>query len=116
MLTKFHRYINIAFGTLLSALLASVLALLFQRSAMRGFLPLAFVVVLVLLSRRFGVSVSLTGSLTAALIFALLLFPPLGSARVDNEHARMNLGWMILCAVAVSYLLYPKSPIDSGRR
>ncbi len=114
MSIKFHRPLNIAIGTLLSAAFASVLTMLFQRSTVRGALPLAFVVILVLLSRQFGVSVSLTGSLTAAIIFALFLFPPLGSTRVENEHARMNLGWMVLCAVAVSYLLYPKSPIDSG--
>lgn len=115
MRKNLRRSINIALGTLLSAVFASILSVLFYRSPMRGFLPLAFVVILVLLSRRFGVSVSLTGSLTAAIIFAMFLFPPLGSARVENEHARMNLGWMVLCAVAVSYLLYPRSPIDTGR-
>ncbi len=114
MLTKFHRPINAIIGTLLSAIFASVLTLLFHRSTLRGFLPLAFVVVLVLLSRRFGVSVSLAGSLIAAIIFAAFLFPPLGSTRVENEGARASLGWMVLCAVAVSYLLYPQSPIDSG--
>lgn len=115
MLKKFHQPINIAVGTMLSAAFASVFALLFHRSTFRGLLPLAFVVVLVLLSGRFGVSVSLTGSVTATIIFALFLFPPLGSTKVDNQSARMTLGWMILCAVAVSYLLYPKTPIDSGR-
>jgi len=115
MLKKFQRPISLTIGTLLSALFASVLTLLFHRSTLRGLLPLAFVVVLVLLSRHFGVSVSLTGSLTAAIIFALFLFPPIGSARVENEHARMNLGWMVLYAVTVSYLLYPKTPIDGGR-
>lgn len=115
MLKKFHRPVNVLIGTLLSAVFASVLTLLFHRSTMRGFLPLAFVIVLVLLSRRFGVGVSLAGSLIAAIIFAAFLFPPLGSARVENEQARASLGWMVLCAVAVSYLLYPKTPIDSGR-
>lgn len=115
MLNKFHRPVNAIIGTLLSAIFASVLTLLFHRSTLRGFLPLAFVVVLVLLSRKFGVSVSLTGSLTAAIIFAAFLFPPLGSTRVESEQARSSLGWMVLCAVAVSYLLYPKTPIDSGR-
>jgi hypothetical protein len=115
MLKQFHRPLNVVIGTLLSAVFASILTLLFHRSTLRGFLPLAFVVVLVLLSRKFGVGVSLTGSLIAAIIFAAFLFPPLGSARVESEAARANLGWMVLCAVAVSYLLYPKSPIDSGR-
>lgn len=115
MVKKFQIPLNIALGTLLSAAFASVLTFLFHRSSLRGFLPLAFVIVLVLLSRQFGVSVSLTGSLIATIIFAMFLFPPLGSTRVENENARMSLGWMVLCAVAVSYLLYPKTPIDSGR-
>jgi K+-sensing histidine kinase KdpD len=115
MVKKFRRPLNLALGTILSAVLASAVTLLFNHSSVRAFLPLAFVVVLVLLSRQFGVSVSLTGSLIATIIFAMFLFPPLGSTRVENENARMNLGWMVLCAVAVSYLLYPKTPIDSGR-
>lgn len=115
MLKKLQSPIRLTIGTLLSALFASVFSLLFHRSTMRGLLPLAFVVVLVLLSRQFGVSVSVTGSLTAAIIFAIFLFPPLGSVRVEDQHPRMSLGWMVLCAVAVSYLLYPEAPIDSGR-
>jgi K+-sensing histidine kinase KdpD len=115
ILKKLQRPISLTIGTLLSAVFASVLTLLFHRSTFRALLPLAFVVVLVLLSRHFGVSVSLTGSLSAAIIFAIFLFPPLGSTRVENVHARMNLGWMVLCAVAVSYLLYPRTPVDSDR-
>lgn len=115
MLNKFRHPINIAVGTLLSAVFASVLTFLFQRSTLRGSLPLAFVVVLVLLSRYFGVGVSLTGSLAAAIVFAMFLFPPVGSVHVESDGARMNLGWMVLAAVTAAYLLYPTTPIDSGR-
>ena len=113
---KFHQPINLAVGTLLSAVFAAVLAFLFQRSTLRGFLPIAFIVVLVLLSKQFGFGVSLAGSLSAAIIFALILFPPVGSAMVENDSARMNIAWMILGAVAVSYLLYPTNPMDDSHR
>jgi K+-sensing histidine kinase KdpD len=116
MIKKFHRPINVALGTILSAVLAGLLTFLFHRSTLRGFLPIAFIIVLVLLSRQFGFGVSLTGSLSAAIVFALFLFPPMGSTRVDSDAARMNIAWMILGAVAVSYLLYPSNPMDNSRR
>lgn len=116
MIRRFHQPINLAVGTLLSAVFAAVLTFLFHRSTLRGFLPIAFILVLVLLSRRFGFGVSLAGSLSAAIIFALFLFQPLGSALVENDAARMNIAWMILGAVAVSYLLYPGNPVDNSRR
>ena len=116
MIQRFHEPINLFLGTLLSAILAALLSFLFHRSALRGFLPIAFILVLVLLSRQFGFGVSLAGSLSAAIVFALFLFPPLGSARVENAAARMNIAWMILGAVAVSYLLYPSNPMDNSHR
>jgi hypothetical protein len=116
MMKRFHQPINLAMGTVLSALVAALLTFLFHRSTLRGFLPIAFIVVLVLLSRQFGFGVSLAGSLSAAIIFALFLFPPLGSARIENDAARMNIAWMILGAVALSYLLYPSNPMDDSRR
>lgn len=116
MIKRFHQPINLAMGTLLSAVLAALLAFLFHRSTLRGFLPIAFIVVLVLLSRQFGFGVSLAGSLSAAIIFSLFLFQPVGSAHVESDTARMNIAWMILGAVAVSYLLYPSNPMDDSRR
>lgn len=112
MKIRYTSPLKVTLGTLLSAALAAISVLLFSRSTVRGFLPLAFAIVIVLLSRHFGVSVSLTGSLAAALIFSLFLFPPLGSTRVENEHARSSLGWMILLAVSASYLLYPGTPVN----
>jgi hypothetical protein len=115
MIRRFHQPISLALGTGVSAIFAALLTFLFHRSTLRGFLPIAFIFVLVVLSRQFGVGVSLAGSLSAAIIFALFLFPPLGSAHVENSSARLSLGWMVLGAVAVSYLLYPKNPMDDSR-
>lgn len=98
---------QLAVGTLLSAALAVLVSMLFAKSTWRGALPLAFVFVLILLSRRFGVGVSVLGSVSASIVFALMLFTPVGSPSIESPDARMNLGWMVLGAVAVSYLLFP---------
>jgi K+-sensing histidine kinase KdpD len=116
MIQRFNKPIKVAMGTLLSAVFAALLTFLFHKSAIRGVLPLAFIIVLVLLSRQFGFAVSLAGSLSAAIVFSLFLFPPVGSAHVESDAARMNIAWMILGAVAVSYLLYPGNPMDNSRR
>ncbi len=105
----FRQPARLALGTLLSAALAILVSMLFARSAWRGILPLAFAAILILLSRRFGVGVSVTGSLAALVVFSLTLFTPLGSPRVESDAARANLGWMVLGAVTISYLLYPAS-------
>ena len=73
-------------------------------------LPLAFVVVLVLLALRYGLLVGVLGAPLTALIFAYFLFPPLHSFDVENEVAKSNLGWMVLGAVVISYLLTPQNP------
>jgi len=118
MVKKLQRPLNIALGTALCALLAVVASLLFARSSWRGLLPLGFVIVVLLLARRFGVTVSVTGSLAAAMIFAMMLFAPIRSPRIEDDTARMNLGWMIVGSVALSYLFYPTSrdALGSGRR
>lgn len=116
MVKKLRRPLNVALGTGLCAVLAVLASLLFARSSWRGLLPLAFVAVVLLLARRFGVTVGVTGSLAAALVFAVMLFAPVRSAHIDDDTARMNVGWMILGSVALSYLLYPSSHAVSSRR
>jgi K+-sensing histidine kinase KdpD len=116
MVLRYRRPLNVIFGTALSALVAVAASLFFARSSWRGFLPLAFVVVLVLLAGRFGVAVSLTGSMIAALIFSLMLFSPIGSMKIESDSARMSLGWMIIGSVALSYLFYPSHEVGDGRR
>lgn len=110
MLRKVQNPLNLALGTVLSAILAFLASILFARSSLRGLLPLAFVAVVLVLAKRFGVTVSLTGSIAAAIVFALTLFTPVRSIRIADANARASLGWMILGSVALSYLLYPSRP------
>jgi K+-sensing histidine kinase KdpD len=94
-------------GLFLTLAAALIVAGLFSHSNFRLFVPLGFVFVLIILAARFGLIVSVLGSLVAAIVFAYRLYPPLGSIHVERAAARANLGWMILAAVALSYLLFP---------
>ena len=116
IVSRLQRPINIALGTVLSIVAAILTSILFVRSSWRGLVPLAFVVVILLLAKRFGVTVSLTGSVAAAVVFAMMLFSPLGSRRVQDDTARLSLGWMIVGSVALSYLFYPSETERSRRR
>lgn len=95
------------FGLVLAVAAAFVVALLFSHSHIRMFVPLGFVFVLIVLAARFGLIVSVLGSLVTAIVFAYRLYPPLGAINVEQAAARQSLGWMILAAVALSFLLFP---------
>lgn len=94
-------------GVAVSALCAVGVALIFSRTHWKLAAPFLFAAVLVLLASRFGALVSVVGSLLACLIFALLLFSPVHSLKVEDENERATLAWMILLSVSASYLLFP---------
>ena len=114
IISKLQRPAYVALGTVLSVIAAILTSVLFGRSSWRGLVPLAFVAVLLILAKKFGVTVSLTGSIAAAVVFAGMLFAPLGSTKVQDYTARMNLGWMIVGSVALSYLLFPERAGSRG--
>lgn len=88
--------------------------MIFAGRPSRVFVPLLFVAVLIHLSYRYGVLVSVIGSAIAALIFARFMYTPIGSYGIENATAKANLGWMILGAICVSYLLFP--PMTNRKR
>lgn len=69
--------------------------------------PLAFCIVLLAVAFVFGARAGILGTVLAALVFAAVLFAPLGSIRVASETARSNLGWMLLIGVSFSLLFAP---------
>jgi len=101
-------------GLFLAVAAAFIAAGLFSHSSFRLFVPLGFVFVLMVLAARFGLIVSVLGSLVAAIVFAHRLYLPIGNIQVEPAAARASLGWMILAAVALSYLLFPPRTV-SGR-
>ena len=90
-------------------------AMLFSGVRNKGFVPLVFIAVLILLAYRYGLLVSVIGSAMSALIFARFLYAPVGDFGIENAAAKTNLGWMILGAVCVSYLLLPPSNISNHK-
>lgn len=73
----------------------------------RGFVPILFIAVIVFLSSRYGMTVSVLGSIASAMIFAWFLLPPLGNFRVSDPVERGNLAWMLLGGVTIPFLILP---------
>ncbi len=92
-------------GILVCAWSAALLSMVFHHSTSKVMVPILFIAVVILVSVRCGVWSGLVGSAIATLIFAVFLFPPLGSPEVSNKSARANLAWLILGGLTSSYLL-----------
>ena len=107
MQTKVLAALRTAEGLSLALVAAYVAASLFAHSSLRFFVPLGFVVVLVVLAARFGLMVSVLGSLVAAIVFAHRLYLLPGTATAEQTASRMSLGWMILASIVLSYLFFP---------
>lgn len=104
------------FGIVLAVAAAVSSGYAFSGRDLRVLLPLGFVAVLFLLALRYGIVVGVLGSVLSALIFAHMLFQPVGSWRIENQVARQNLAWMILGGVALSYLFAPSSSAPKDRQ
>jgi K+-sensing histidine kinase KdpD len=104
MLRKFSQPISTLAGVALLACCALLTALFFAGRPTGPVVPLAFVILIVAVSVRFGALVGIAGSVIGAAIFAHYLFPPVGSLRVEGEVARANIGWMLLAGISLSYL------------
>ena len=73
----------------------------------RVWLPMAFVVFVLVLGARYGRVVGMLGTLVAAIIFAHSLYRPVGSLAVEDQTARQVLAWTVLIGVSVSFLVLP---------
>ena len=82
-------------------------AYLFSNHPWATFLPFFFVIVIVGIAARFGVTVGILGSIVSAAIFAHLLYSPANSFRVEDATARAALAWMVLGGIAIPYLVFP---------
>jgi K+-sensing histidine kinase KdpD len=114
MKTKLLCTLQSCLGIVLSAVCAIAFAKLFSRTHWKLAAPFLFAAVLVLLASRFGAAISVAGSMLAAIIFALLLFPSLHPLRVEDDAARATLAWMILLSISASYLLFPSRSGGNG--
>jgi K+-sensing histidine kinase KdpD len=92
-------------GIMICGWSAALMSLVFHNRGGKVVVPIAFLVIVFLVSVRCGVAAGVLGSTVAALIFAMFLFPPLGSPQVANKSARSNLAWLVLGGLSISYLL-----------
>jgi K+-sensing histidine kinase KdpD len=104
------RWVKLVSGLALCAATAMALSASDALHPWRMVLPLGFVLILVMLSARYGLLVGVIGAPLAAFIFAFFLYPPLHSFHVENDVAKSNLGWMVLAGIVISYLLAPQNP------
>jgi K+-sensing histidine kinase KdpD len=74
--------------------------------------PVLCLLVVILTSYYWGRLSGLIGSLAATLTLALMLFPPLGSLRVQEPTARMVLILSQLCAIGVVLISSHRSDHD----
>lgn len=102
-------------GLLLCAGAALLVAIFSTPQPWRVFVPIAFVLIIMLLAARYGLFVSVFGSMVAAGIFAYFMYDPLGSFRVASQAERSNLAWMMLGSISLSYLLLPANARKKNR-
>ena len=94
-------------GGLLCGAGAGAATLVASNYTWRVFVPLAFTLVLLLISLVFGARAGMIGTLVAAAVFAAFLFPPLGNLSIMDNGARSNIVWMLLIGFAFSFLFAP---------
>lgn len=99
--------LRVLIGATLALSASWAAAKLFAGSDAGKVVPLWFILVLYVLARRYGFVAGVIGSLLCTFMFAHFMFDPTGSWHVEDEAARRNLLWMVVGAVAVSYLLTP---------
>jgi hypothetical protein len=91
-------------GTICCTVSAAGLIPIFSSSSIKSFLPLPFLLIVVLVAFRFGRAAGVLGTAAAAFLFAYYLFEPAGLA-VGDPVARAHLLWMLIVGIVISDLL-----------
>jgi K+-sensing histidine kinase KdpD len=90
-------------GSTISAGIAALLAFLVRGSNRSVIVPIVFIIVIILCARSFGLLAGVLGSIIGASLFALFLFEPYGSFRVNDRQALSNLALLLFAGIALSY-------------
>ena len=109
-----REFLIIALRTVIGVALSAAAAILLAMSASynpstKALIPWVFILILIALSARFGPMVSLIGSVIGVIVFARMVYSPIGKIGIADETAKASLGWMALISVVVAYLLFPPS-------
>ena len=92
------------FGLSLFTLLAVTAAFVTRQTAFQTSVPLLFIVVAAVVASLIGRRAAYFGLLAAAIVFAVMLFKPLGSWHVDEQSARVSLAWMLMGGLAAAWI------------
>jgi integral membrane sensor domain MASE1 len=106
---KFHLLVDSLIGALVCGLTALLASTVSAGHSWQATVPLVFSCVLLFVSARFGTRAGISGTVLAAVIFALFLFRPHGSIQIADESARGNLAWMLLLGFSFSFLFVPST-------
>lgn len=90
-------------GFLICTVASLLITVLLRNSEAPDTVPLLFLVVVGLVAWFLGSWAAALGLLGSSLVFALLLFPPIGHLAVRAQSARTNLLMMLLFGIAVAY-------------
>jgi Domain of unknown function (DUF4118) len=91
-------------GVVCCTVAAALLIPLFGASSGKAFLPIPFLLIIVLVALGFGRAAGVLGTLGAAFLFAWFLYEPAGLA-VADPVAKSHLIWMLIIGVLLSDLL-----------
>lgn len=91
-------------GMVCCTVVAALLIPLFGASSGKAFLPLPFLLIIVLVAFGFGRAAGILGTLGAAFLFAWFLYEPAGLA-IGDPVAKSHLIWMLIIGVLLSDLL-----------
>jgi K+-sensing histidine kinase KdpD len=111
---RLRQILDSLIGALLCAIAAVGVSVVALGHRWEVLVPLLFVIILVGISAIFGARAGILGTILAAIIFAGLLFRPVGSIHVSDDAARSNLAWMLLLGISFSFLFAP--PTSGFRR
>jgi K+-sensing histidine kinase KdpD len=105
VITGVQRSYGIAWllGTVISVAVAALFILTARGTHRSLMAPIVFLAVIIVCARYFGVVAGILGSVITTLLFAVFLFSPYGSLRVQDSQALLNLGLLLFAGIALSY-------------
>ena len=106
---------KILVGSATCASFAIFLSLVFRNDVLEPYIPIFFLAVVAVVGLSCGAAAGILGCIVAGLLFAILLFEPVGSLSIRDVSERFNLLWMLLGGVAASCLLARLAPHDLWR-
>jgi K+-sensing histidine kinase KdpD len=111
MRKKIVLILRVAVAALICAGMAAAISLVFQNREIefRAKLPFLLLIPVVLVARKVGEAAAILGTIAAGLVFAMMLFQPLGSMGVQGKPARASLAWFLLGGMVCAHLLSPPS-------